>query len=326
MSLKKILASKWFKLAITICIMILFAVYVYRNRNTLEPLQYLKFKDMLMLLFITILSFVPMAFQFKLFLEAFGLKLKTRQWFGLTLLNSFYNLFLPASTGIMVRAFYLKDKHSLSYTRYACLMAGSLLYVFLVSAATSLMLLLYQYLVKRMYYPKLMILSVLALILSVAFLWFFSFSNVSINTESARYKILGKLRLLYEGMFQFREHKNLIKWVLLTQFVYTILTGVKLYLAFSFLDAKIDVATVVAAQALSVFTLFIQLTPGNIGIREGIIGGLNSLTGVPMATSILAAGIDRVFNTVVIIVLGLAANYLLLKKNKSRSNDVELLG
>ena len=55
-----------------------------------------------------------------------------------------------------------------------------------------------------------------------------------------------------------------------------------------------------------------SITPGNIGIKEGIIGLLSSMVGVNMPEAIFAATIDRVIAIIVTFVFGLYYSKILL--------------
>jgi hypothetical protein len=63
-----------------------------------------------------------------------------------------------------------------------------------------------------------------------------------------------------------------------------------------------------------VLTQLIAITPGGLGVREGIVAIVASVYGIEMGVSVLAVGIDRLVATSVILVLGTVFTYILSKK------------
>jgi uncharacterized protein (TIRG00374 family) len=53
-----------------------------------------------------------------------------------------------------------------------------------------------------------------------------------------------------------------------------------------------------------VLTQLVAITPGGLGVREGIVAIVASVYGIEMGVSVLAVGIDRLVATSVILVLG----------------------
>lgn len=80
----------------------------------------------------------------------------------------------------------------------------------------------------------------------------------------------------------------------------------------------ITFAAIVVMSSGTILTRLANITPGGIGIREGIIVGLASATNVPLEVSLLAAGIDRIA-----AILGLACTFLLVASVESwRSRSI----
>jgi uncharacterized protein (TIRG00374 family) len=58
----------------------------------------------------------------------------------------------------------------------------------------------------------------------------------------------------------------------------------------------------------------VNIAPGGLGVREGIVAGVASLLGFEAGVSAVAVGIDRLVATSVVIVLGTIYTYVLSKK------------
>ncbi len=60
-------------------------------------------------------------------------------------------------------------------------------------------------------------------------------------------------------------------------------------------------------------SVFVSFTPGNLGVKEGIIIALLSSQNVSPETAILVAGIDRLFSALVIFAVGIPFHFSLIQ-------------
>ena len=98
------------------------------------------------------------------------------------------------------------------------------------------------------------------------------------------------------------------------QALFTVIMGLRLYLAFYLLGIEVDVIKIIFIQAIVTFTRIIAVTPGNIGIKEGIIGLSSSLLGISPEDALLGAVLDRVVAMIVVFGLGAVFSRVLLNK------------
>jgi len=57
-----------------------------------------------------------------------------------------------------------------------------------------------------------------------------------------------------------------------------------------------------------------SITPGNIGIKEGIISILSTMMGIPISDAIMAAAIDRAVAMIIVFIFGGIYHFVLMRK------------
>ena len=115
-----------------------------------------------------------------------------------------------------------------------------------------------------------------------------------------------------EGMILFRKHPFMVLKISFIQFFSIIIMGGKLYWSFKAIGRPVELLDILVVQSLVVFSMVISITPGNLGIKEGVIGLLANQLGVPFADAILAASIDRGVSMLITFLLGMSYSKILL--------------
>ena len=67
---------------------------------------------------------------------------------------------------------------------------------------------------------------------------------------------------------------------------------------------------------MSLLVVFVNITPGSLGLSESLYVISGTGLGISPGSSLLVALVIRAINTLVLVILGPIANYLLLKKLK----------
>lgn len=108
--------------------------------------------------------------------------------------------------------------------------------------------------------------------------------------------------------------------VLLLNLAMIAVLATRLGLAFEMLGHGLPFAHVLLLASGGILNRMLTLTPGGIGIREGIVAVLGHLTGLNYELIVLAAGLDRLAG---IVTLFPAAGVILLKDRKFRGVAAE---
>jgi uncharacterized protein (TIRG00374 family) len=307
----KKVVRRLFKIIIQLIVLSICGVFVYNHAEDFSVFFTLPVPHVLTLLSISFISLLPVAFEFNYSLQLFNLKLKLKEWFGLSIVNSFYNIFLPFSSGIFIRGVYLKKKYSFDFSKYSGLMGISLLLNLIIGALLALVLAMSVSHSVDLDIIKLISFGLVGLIVFLLLLYFLSKKLATIDFKISFINTF--LASIESGINLLLENKSLILPLILSQLAMNVLLGIRLFLCFYFLDLEVSFLSVILVQALTMFTTIINITPGNIGLREGVIGSLQVLLGVSFEESVLAATLDRVFSTITVLLLGLFFNYKLLK-------------
>ena len=224
---------------------------------------------------------------------------------------SMYNFILPASGGgIAVRAALLNQKLGIAWSKIAALM--SIFYVssyygvsFLLVITSSIVYYVHT-LGKELYLSIIAFYVLLSIIIILLYKW--APSN-SISTN----KFKQFLQSVLEGIEKFKgEYAKLITSIVCQIFIVAI-AGTKLYFVFSFLELDISYWKVFMIQSFLALSLVLSLTPGNFGVREGIIVLFAGFLDLSIENALLGAVLDRATNMVMVLFLGVASKFWYLK-------------
>jgi uncharacterized membrane protein YbhN (UPF0104 family) len=222
-----------------------------------------------------------------------------RDWFALVTVNSFSN-YLPLSAGLVAKAYYLKRVHSLPYGQFA---VGQMALLLLVVATNGLVGL-----------------TTVLLFGSTGVGW--------VAVGFAAMSAIGALAFLPAGAtrsFPQFLTRDRFPWdaaavhairrsaasVIPLQLAVLAATSASLQLGFALGDAQVGFAACLIFSAATVITRLVAITPGALGVREFLVGGLAVLTGFELQDAVIASTLARVSEMSVIFVLGGVFTYRL---------------
>lgn len=218
-----------------------------------------------------------------------------RDWFGLVAVNSFSN-YLPLSAGLVAKAFYLKRVHSLPYSEFA---VGQLALLLLVVGSNGV-------------FGGLTVL----LFGSTGVGWVAAGFAAMCATGALVFlparatRVLTRARLPWDDV-AVRAIRAAAPSVIPIQLGVLIATAASLRLGFALGDADVGFAPCLIFSAATVITRVVAITPGALGIREFLVGGLAVLTGFELQDAVIASTLTRVAEMGVIFLLGSAYTYRL---------------
>jgi len=246
----------------------------------------------------------------------FRVPLRTREWIGLSVINTMYNYFLPFQGAMLLRAQYLKRKYGFEYSKYAALAGGSLLIGLLLSGLISIVLLLVKYVLTGFLYKNLLILVCILFVITVALAVFFW--NIGSSGIRTRWSWFDRLisKILTAVSF-FKKDNHILAVITLSTLALYFFSGLRLYFSFQALGISIGLLEILIVQSISVFSMILPITPGSLGVREGIIGLVCMMLHVNIEDAILAAALDRVAGIVTTFSLGTVYHFILIKDLKN---------
>ncbi|MFW6047637.1 MAG: lysylphosphatidylglycerol synthase domain-containing protein, partial [Candidatus Woesearchaeota archaeon] len=90
--------------------------------------------------------------------------------------------------------------------------------------------------------------------------------------------------------------------------------SLRLFVSYYVLGIQVYYPKLILVNSLVAFSMVFSVTPGNIGIKESIIGLSSSLLGISPDQALLGAVLDRIIAIIVVFGLGVVFSKLLLKK------------
>ena len=110
--------EKVFSLLLLALFLGFFVYYLIDNFSSFRQLSFINPHFFIILILLSIFPFLTNGLIYKITLKSFNIKLKFNEWFGLSVITSFYNLVTPLQGGLAVRSLYLKKKHNFSHSNF----------------------------------------------------------------------------------------------------------------------------------------------------------------------------------------------------------------
>lgn len=211
---------------------------------------------------------------------------KINLWEGckLATINTIGN-YLPLSGGLIAKGFILKKKYNISYTHYTAISV----YTFITLIAVSGFLGLYSTLIiQPISYVLLLGFGVMALLGTFIFV---PVPKVPFMTNYCSTESLHEARIFF---------RSVVLWIIIIYAVLLIMATFRLSYSFSILGQKLTFVNVLLLISGSALTRLITITPGAVGVREAIVATLAHLIGMEYQLAIIAVGIDRLAEIIVV--------------------------
>lgn len=290
------------------------AFYLYHYHSRLVILRSIAVEDLLIITALAIATFIFLAVQFKFSIEIFHLSLKFKEWFGLTVVNTMISYYTPVRGGLFARAYYLKKKYDLSYSRYLALLGGSYIINFFIASFGTIFFSFLTGLHSNLWNQKIIGLGV-GLLVGTLCLGIILFKLCSQDVSFKPGRIGNVLNNFIEGINLFRKYPKVVMKISVIQFCVIVIMGGKLYWSFKAVGKDVVFLDVLVVQSLVVFSMLISITPGNLGVKEGVIGLLATQLHVSFGDAVLAASVDRGISMFMTFLLGMYYSKSLLKDN-----------
>ncbi len=286
------LSNKKLRLSISILVLAVFAIYFFMNTAKFKPLLSVNIWLLLVIALGDVLGIFSNGLFTKFILRPFNKYIGLLESFYVSLISSIGNFFAPIGAGFGFRAVYLKKRHDFAYSNYISTLAGNYIIVFLVNSLAGLIAL---YLLRGKANSQY---AVLAITFAAIFLFALILSLVKLpklknrGSGSAR-KIINNIHVVSEGWNRITSNKRLMLQLIgLTVFNLLLVMGITLAIIHS-LHLSIGFAQLLLMSVLSFLSLFINITPANLGIKEAIYIFSSTVIGFSVSQILLIALIDR---------------------------------
>lgn len=227
-----------------------------------------------------------------------GTRAPWREWFGIVSVNSLSN-YLPLSAGLVAKAFYLRRVHGLGYARFAVGQAVLLVLVVAANGATGLLTVGWW----RPTAAAWIALVFAAMMGAGGLLWLPSRMTRSLTRRW--------LPVDSDAIARLRSSAPV---VIPLQIATLLASAACLHLAFSMGRTEVGFGACVVFSAATVLTRVLSVTPGALGVREFLIGGLALATGFELQDAVIASSVVRVAEVGAIFAVGGGFSYALSRR------------
>lgn len=300
--MKKLL--KYLKIVITIAVLGFFVYYFINNKE-----------DLLKVLSVTILPLVGIMISYsivfylngvfiKVILKTFKKKISLIESFYVSVISSLGNYFLPMRGGAVIRSVYLKKNFEFPYEYFVSTLYGYYIIVFLVNAFVgliSLVVISIKYGVTSI--PLYLFFGGLFVAMLVLSFVKFPVKKIKGSKNKVLDKVLSVIKNILEGWNMIVENKRLLISLIVITLV-ALVAGIALfYFEFRALSIDVSIMNVILYNCLSGVSLLVSITPGSLGIREGIFSITSDILGISNEQIMQLALLDRGVIVIVLVVL-----------------------
>ena len=288
--------------------------FLLRHPGIFDSIREISLPALLALLALSMLILVVLGLQFRFTVSIFRLNLPAREWIGLTAINTMFNYYLPARGGLLVRGAYLKRKFNFPFSQYASLVASSQLLVLANAAALGMVTLgLSSLHVRDEGFLRLLL---IFLVIFAGSVLGYRLIPIAGNTEFASgpgwFKQL--LRNFADGFLCWKRQARAKLYFSLITLALMFLWSLRLFGCFLALSAPVGFNKIMLIQALLSASLVVSITPGNLGVKEGITAIISNLVSVDPSIAILASLLDRALAVLITFGMGLVFSHILLRE------------
>lgn len=246
--------------------------------------------------------------------SAFQITLAIVESTAISLVTSILNFVTPFRGGVGYRAYYLNRRHGMALGHFISVFGSFYLLDFLVKSCVAIIIILYTFL--RFEKPYLSLAVVFSILGMVCF--YIVFFAPSVPESGGRIWI--KIAKTVNSWDYIRRSRSILWHFGAISILQVVLSGLILQLAFSVSKISVGFSECVLLAIMASFGIMLGLTPGSIGIVEGIFLLTSPLVGVVTEEMLVGALIRRGADLLALVVFS-PIGWLWLMFNKSDRVD-----
>jgi uncharacterized protein (TIRG00374 family) len=239
-------------------------------------------------------------------LKPFKVKLNGFESFKITLASSFVNYMTPVIGGVGFKGVYLKKKYDINYSEYAGIAYGTYLITGISSFIFALAGLAITGSLRKGSGEGLLALiffGTALFLVTIAFIGdrYINFiKNKELDKTKWSHRLIEKLILINLGWQKIIKNKLLV-FRLLVISLFTLLSAANIYyFAVKAAGLHTSIGSTMIFASLGIVNLLLNLTPGSIGVREGIYASVSSVTGLTLSSVVSFSLIDRTTQIIIL--------------------------
>jgi len=301
--------KKWFKyikFLLTISVISLFGVYIYRNPEILISLQDLNPAFIIIIIVLLLVVFLLEGLFVKVTLQAFGRDISVKESFYISTISRMGNYLLPMRAGAVFRAAYLKNKYNFEYSKFLSTLYGYYIILFLLYAVIGIVSLSVKWIFGDELYLILLVSFLVLFVLMLTLMFFrIPLQRLIKKKEGFWGKVVEFFDRFIRGWDTIVKNKKLLKQLIIIILGHIFFNTVVIFIEFIALGIDVDILNLILYSSLSGVSLLFSLTPGSLGIREGVFLITSQSLGLAQGQILQLAIIDRgiIFILLVIMII-----------------------
>ncbi|HVX48161.1 MAG TPA: lysylphosphatidylglycerol synthase transmembrane domain-containing protein [Candidatus Saccharimonadales bacterium] len=290
--MKKFIFSRIF---LTAVVLIIFVIYFVLNIGQFKLLLHIDPLFLVLIALVDVFAIFINGLFTKFILRPFDKYISMKESFYVSLISAVGNFFAPAGAGLGFRAVYLKKQHDLSYGKYVSILSGNYILVFLVNSLAALLALYMLRGRDNARYATLVIIFGAIFIVSLV-MTFIKTPHIKVERIKSRRmrSIVGSFSTVMQGWNHIISHRKLLARLIILTFVGLLINIVNNFLIIHTLNLHITFAPLLLLSVLGSLSLFINITPANLGVKEAIYLFSSSVIGFSTPQILSIALVDRV--------------------------------
>lgn len=289
-------------------VLVLGAYYVATHQDELVRIREIRPVVLLPLVGLRLVWLLLNGLIFKVLVKALGPDLNLLEYFGLTVTSNFANYLAPGRLGMVIKGVYLKEKLKLPYSRYtSCFFAQTLL-LLLTSGFCGL---IGTWVISARIAQK-------AGQLCLFFAGILLATGVPLayapRMTDSNNRFLRIVRSFADGWSIIRSDHATILTIIVINMTRFVIGAINIRLMYAAFDLSVSFWPAFMIGVLGSLSNLISLTPANLGILETLFAIASDLLGFGFANGILAAGLNRIIQVVVVFSLAPIFSHLLTKR------------
>ena len=286
------------RLIITLGIIAVFAYYLYDNADKYLELLHISRTGVLILFLLSLTFPLLNGMQNTYLYRGLGLA-EFSHWdsFLITAASTLANQ-LPIPGGIISRAYYLRQRYNLSYSKYTSSTVATFIWYLAVNGLVGIVVLFYWIVINKLAIPSILAIAFTAMVACMLVFWL-PLERISMTQRIRRWA-----QQLLEGWTAIGRNPGLLFKLAILQVALVAILSLRYWMAFHMLSQDISLGQTLLLASASILTQLVSLAPGGLGVREAIVASAATVLGFDTGVSVIAVGLDRLVVTVMIVLTG----------------------
>ncbi len=296
------------KFSIYLIITIGTTIFVYKYWKEINDLKIQNISLLIPLTILFILFSIISSLINIIIIKEFKINLSFKESFSLSIINTLGNYISPFRGGSISNAIYLKKKYKFSYSSFISMLSGIYIIVFWINTLVGITALI----ITKIYYNIFSI--VIFMVFISCFLTLSIVIIISPKLHKTKYNFVNKFIDVINNWRLIRKNLKTLIQVACLSFINIIIMTCMSYLEFQLIGTNIGIIKLLVMAIFSSFSIFLSITPANLGIREAFSLYSGQLLNIPIAQVLAVSIIDRLISFILSLILGIYFSNKLLNK------------